>query len=134
MSMFSGRILITGFGIVAQALLPLLFKHLRVPAHRITVVEFAERPQLQPWRKKGVRLVRERVTPSNLARLLGAHAGPGDLLVDLTWSIDFFAILKWRMLTACSIRTHRSSRGTPPTSSRAYRRWTSRSTAATRAR
>ena len=74
MTIFSGRILITGFGIVAQALLPLLLKHLRVPAHRITVVEFAERPQLRPWRKKGVRLVRERVTPSNLARLLGAHA------------------------------------------------------------
>jgi homospermidine synthase len=92
---FRGRILITGFGVVAQALLPLLLKHLRVPCDRITVIEFAERPQLRPWREKGVRLVRERVTPSNLGRLLGAHAGPGDLLIDLTWSIDFFAILEW---------------------------------------
>ncbi len=93
--MFAGRILVTGFGIVAQALLPLLLKRLRVSADRVTVIEFAERPQLRSWRKKGVRLVRERVTPSNLGRLLGAHAGAGDLLVDLTWSIDFFAILEW---------------------------------------
>jgi homospermidine synthase len=65
--MLSGRILITGFGIVAQALLPLLLKHLRVPAHRITVVEFAERPQLRPWRKKGVRLLR-RLSSSSAMR------------------------------------------------------------------
>ena len=95
MAPFRGRILITGFGIVAQALLPLLLKHLRVPCERIAVIEFAERPQLRPWRKKGVRLVRERVTPSNLGRLLGAHIGAGDLIVDLTWSIDFFSILQW---------------------------------------
>lgn len=65
--MFAGRILITGFGIVAQALLPLLLKRLRVSPDRITVIEFAERPQLRPWRKRGVRLVRERVTPAACA-------------------------------------------------------------------
>ena len=90
-----GRILITGFGIVAQALMPLLIRHLGVPCSRITVIEFARRPALEPWLKKGVRLVRERVTPGNLAGLLARHAGPGDLLVDLTWSIDFFAIAEW---------------------------------------
>jgi homospermidine synthase len=90
-----GRILITGFGIVAQALMPLLIRHLGVPCSRITIIEFARRPALDPWLKKGVRLVRERVTPSNLARLLARHAGPGDLLIDLTWSIDFFAIAEW---------------------------------------
>ena len=95
MARHQGRILITGFGIVAQALLPLLIRHLGVPCSRITVIEFAERPQLRPWLQKGVRLVRERVTPANLARLLAKHAGPGDLLVDLTWSIDFFAIVEW---------------------------------------
>ena len=90
-----GRIVITGFGIVAQALLPLLIRHLGVPCSRVTVIEFAERPQLRPWLEKGVRLVRQRVTPSNLPRLLRAHAGPGDMIVDLTWSIDFFAMAQW---------------------------------------
>ena len=31
MASYPGKILITGFGIVAQALLPLLVRHLRVP-------------------------------------------------------------------------------------------------------
>src|SRR5690606_28800704 len=95
MAAFHGSVLITGFGIVAQALMPLLVKHLRVPCTRITVIEFAEREALRPWLAKGVRLVRERVTPPNLGRLLGEHAGAGDLLIDLTWSIDFFAIAEW---------------------------------------
>ena len=96
MPAFRGRVLITGFGIVAQALLPLLLKHLRIPCSRITVIEFASREaQLGPWVEKGLRLVRERVTPANLGRLLGENAAAGDLIVDLTWSIDFFAIAQW---------------------------------------
>jgi hypothetical protein len=27
--------------------------------------------------------------------MLGEHAGLGDLLIDLTWSIEFFAIAEW---------------------------------------
>src|SRR5581483_1203478 len=95
MAAYQGRVLITGFGIVAQALLPLLLRHLRVPCTRITVIEPAQRPQLRTWMDKGLRLVRERVTPSNMGRLLVKHVSVGDLLVDLTWSIDFFAIAQW---------------------------------------
>lgn len=96
MAAYRGRVLITGFGIVAQALLPLLLKHLRIPCSRITLIEFAPRDaQLAPWVEKGLRLVRERVTPANLGRLLGENAAAGDLIVDLTWSIDFFAIAQW---------------------------------------
>ncbi len=95
MATHRGRVLITGFGIVAQALMPLLVRHLRLRPERIAVVEFAERAPLRPWLDKGVRLVRERVTPANLGLLLGRHAGPGDLIIDLTWSIDFFAIAEW---------------------------------------
>src|SRR5689334_555707 len=95
MAPYQGRVLITGFGIVAQALLPLLLRHLRLPCTRITVIEPTPRPQLRAWLDKGLRLIRERVTPSNMAKLLVKHASPGDLLVDLTWSIDFFAIAQW---------------------------------------
>ena len=93
---FQHRILITGFGVVARALLPLLVKRLRVPCRAITVIDFEDRGDvLGPWLNRGLRFVRERVTPQNLRRLLAAHAGPGDLIIDLAWSIDFFDIVQW---------------------------------------
>jgi len=93
---FQRRILMTGFGVVARALLPLLVKRLRVPCGRITVIDFRDRTEvLAPWLRRGLRFVRERVTPQNLRRLLAAHVGPGDLIIDLAWSIDFFDIVQW---------------------------------------
>ncbi|MDD3181161.1 MAG: saccharopine dehydrogenase C-terminal domain-containing protein [Opitutaceae bacterium] len=86
----------TGFGIVAQALLPMLAKHLRIPYSNITVIDFADRePELRPWIRRGLRFVRERVVPANLPRLLSSHVGPGGLIIDLAWSIDCFDILLW---------------------------------------
>lgn len=96
MTDFSQRILLTGFGIVAQAALPMLRRHLRVPLSQITVLDFADREEvLRPWIKKGLRFIRERVTPSSLPRLLSSHVGRGGLIIDLAWSIDFFDILAW---------------------------------------
>lgn len=93
---FNQKILMTGFGVVAQATLPMLLNHLRVPLSNITVIDFADREEvLRPWVNKGVRFVRERVTPSNLPRLLSTHVGRGGLIIDLAWSIDFFDILSW---------------------------------------
>lgn len=85
-----------GFGVVAQALLPMLVKHLKVPCTQITVIDFADRSDvLSNWTERGVTFVRERVTPFSLARLLAQHARPGDLIVDLAWSVEFFDIIQW---------------------------------------
>jgi homospermidine synthase len=93
---YGGRILITGFGAVANALLPMLFTHLRLPHRNITIIDFERREaQLGPWLKRGVVFVRERVTPSNLSRLLSSHVSSGGLIIDLSWSIDCFEILEW---------------------------------------
>ena len=93
---FNGRILITGFGAVGQALLPILLKHLRIPCGHITVIDFADRQEmLRPWIARGLRYIRERITPQNLPRLLAAHVNGGDLIIDLAWSIGFFDILEW---------------------------------------
>lgn len=90
------RILITGFGIVAQALLPMLERRMGVQAREITVIDFADRQRaLRPWIRKGLRFVRERVTPANLTRLLTSYVGEGGLIIDLAWSIDCFEILQW---------------------------------------
>ncbi len=93
---FTNRIIMIGHGIVAQAVLPMLVKHLRVPCANIVVIDFADRTAvLKPWLEKGLRFFHERVTPFSLARLLSTHARAGDLIVDLAWSVDFFDIVQW---------------------------------------
>jgi homospermidine synthase len=89
-------VLITGFGIVAQALLPMLEQRAGVRADEVTVIDFADRRRrLRPWIKRGLCFVRERVTPLNLSRLLSTHIGEGGLIIDLAWSIDCFDMLHW---------------------------------------
>ena len=93
---FKNRIVMIGHGIVAQALLPMLVKHLRVPCAAIVVIDFADRTAaLKPWIEKGLRFFHERVTPFSLARLLSTHARAGDLIIDLAWSVEFFDIVQW---------------------------------------
>ena len=80
----SKRILFLGYGSVAQCTLPILLKHIRVPAKNITVIDFEDvSGELRGWIAKGVRFVRDRVTPRNLGSLLGKHLRAGDVLIDL---------------------------------------------------
>jgi homospermidine synthase len=75
----------------------MLLKHVRVPLNRITVIDLESRSALlEPWSgSNGVRFIQERVTPANLPRLLSSSVGRGGLIIDLTWSIDFFDIVEW---------------------------------------
>ena len=93
---YNKKILFVGYGSVAQCTLPILVKHIKVPARHITVMDFENRrAALAPWIKKGVRFVRKRITPENMGALLGKYLGPGDLLIDLAWNIDCCEILQW---------------------------------------
>jgi len=93
---FKNKILFVGYGAVAECTLPILFKHLKVPAKNVTVMDFENRAaKLKKWTAKGVRFVRDRVTEDNMGRLLAKHVGAGDLLIDLAWNIDALEILQW---------------------------------------
>ncbi len=93
---FHHKILFVGYGAVAECTLPILFKHLKVPAKNVTVMDFENRAaKLKPWTSKGVRFVRDRVTRENLGTMLGKYVGTGDLLIDLAWNIDACEILQW---------------------------------------
>ena len=96
MAKFSGKVLMVGYGSVAQCTLPLLLKLAKVPAKNITVMDFEnKRPELKPWLAQGVKFVRDRVTPENMGALLGKYLKAGDLLIDLAWNIDCCEILQW---------------------------------------
>ena len=96
MAKFSGKVLMVGYGSVAQCTLPLLLKLAKVPAKNITVMDFEnKREELKPWIAQGVKYVRDRVTQENMGALLGKYLKAGDLLVDLAWNIDCCEILQW---------------------------------------
>jgi len=91
---FEGRILVLGFGSVSQCTLPLLLRHLEVRPERITVLDFVDcKKLLAPYVARGVRWVRERITPENYEQVLAAHVGAGDLLIDLAWNIECAMLL-----------------------------------------
>jgi homospermidine synthase len=93
---FPKRILFVGYGAVGHCTLPILLKHLRAPCRNITVMDFEDRREvLQPYLEQGLRFVRQRVTPENLASLLGQYLLPGDLLIDLAWNIECCELLAW---------------------------------------
>ncbi len=93
---YRNKILFVGYGAVAQSALPILIKHIQVPARDITVLDFEDRrAALAPWLKRGVNFVRQRVTRDNLGARLGKYLSAGDLLIDLAWNIDCCEILQW---------------------------------------
>jgi homospermidine synthase len=96
MTTFNGRILLIGCGYVGRCTLPLLLEHLRMPADRITVLDFADnRAAVADALAAGVRYEIGRVAPDNLAELLGRHVGAGDLIIDLAWNIGCVDLLRW---------------------------------------
>jgi len=93
---FDKKILFVGYGAVAECTLPILLKHVRVPARNITVMDFENKAaKLKKWTSKGIRFVRDRVSEDNMARILSKHLSAGDLLIDLAWNIDACEILQW---------------------------------------
>ena len=93
---FEKKVLMIGYGAVARCTLPLLCKHVKVPRENITVLDFEDQAELlRPWTDRGVRFVRQRVTPKNLGAVLGRYLAAGDLLIDLAWNIDCCEILQW---------------------------------------
>lgn len=93
---FKNKVLFVGYGAVAECTLPILFKHVKVPAKNVTVMDFENRAaKLKQWTSKGVRFVRDRVTEENMGTLLAKYVGAGDLLIDLAWNIDACEILQW---------------------------------------
>ena len=61
MAKFSGKILMVGYGSVAQCTLPLLLKLAKVPAKNVTVMDFEnKRPELKPWIARAASCLRKR--------------------------------------------------------------------------
>lgn len=93
---FNGRLLIIGCGSVSQCAVPIVLKHLEMPPHKITIMDFVDnRPRVQEAIKKGVQYVLNRITQENYKELLAKYVGQGDMIIDLAWNIETCALLQW---------------------------------------
>ena len=85
-----------GCGSVGQCTLPLVRRHLDMPADRITVMDFEDvRPKIEDSLQAGVVFKQARLTQDNYASMLGELVGPGDIIVDLSWNVETFDMLAW---------------------------------------
>ncbi len=93
---FTGRILMLGFGGVAQCTLPLLLKNLSVSPKQITVMDMVDkREQLKTYLQQGLTFRHERLTREHLGSQLSSVLSRGDLFVDLAWNIACTDLLDW---------------------------------------
>jgi len=93
---FSGRILMIGYGYVGRCTLPLLLRHVQMPAERITVIDFVDcRDAIADALTRGVRFFQERITEENLGAVLGKYVSAGDVILDVAWNIGCTDILQW---------------------------------------
>src|SRR5262245_36328725 len=96
LAQFNGRLLMLGCGSVGQCALPLLLRHIDMPADRITVIDFADvRGEIQEPLKAGVVFKQGRLTSENYASTLPQFLGPGDVIVDLSWNVETLDMLEW---------------------------------------
>ncbi|MDD3445120.1 MAG: saccharopine dehydrogenase NADP-binding domain-containing protein [Zavarzinia sp.] len=84
---FAGRLVIIGFGSIGQGVLPLILRHIDMPASRITIVN-AVQDGAAVAAEYGVTFIEERVTPENYVTLLEPMIGEGDFLLNLSVDVS----------------------------------------------
>ncbi len=93
---FNGRILLLGCGAVSQCLQPLLLRHFEMDFSKLTIMDFEDnRARAKEALDAGAQYVQEYITPYNYAKILSKFVGPGDILIDLAWSIETLDLMVW---------------------------------------
>ena len=91
---FSGKLLIIGFGSIGQGVLPLILRHLDMPAQRITIVTAEERGH-EEARRYGIRFVVEPLTRENYRQVLEPLLDAGDFLLNLSVDVSSAALIEF---------------------------------------
>ena len=93
---FGGRILMIGFGSVGHCTMPLIMRHFDMPLDRITVIDGADHSaDIAPYVAQGVRYAVDPIVPDNLDRMLAAHVGHGDLVLNLSVEVSSHDLIDW---------------------------------------
>ncbi len=90
---FSGRLVIVGFGAIAQGVLPLLFRHLTLTPEQIVILT-ADADGLDEARAYGLDYRIAPLTPDNYRDALALLLGPGDFLLNLAVNVSSVALIE----------------------------------------
>jgi homospermidine synthase len=91
---FPGRIIFIGFGSIGQGVLPLILRHIRIPAERITIVTSDDRGRDEA-RHYGIRVVRETLQRENFRRILEPLVARGDFVLNVSVDVSSVALIKF---------------------------------------
>ncbi|MGE5537739.1 MAG: homospermidine synthase [Gemmatimonas sp.] len=91
---FGGRLVIVGFGSIGQGVLPLILRHIAIPAENIVIVTAEERGR-EVAAEYGVKFVVRPLTKSNYRRVLGPLLREGDFLLNLSVDVSSIALVEF---------------------------------------
>ena len=90
---FAGRLVIVGFGSIGQGVLPLLLRHIDMPAERVTIVTAEERGH-EVAGEYGIRFIEEALTRDNYRTVLAPLVGAGDFLLNVSVDVSSVALIE----------------------------------------
>jgi len=91
-SMFTGALVMVGFGSVGQAVLPLLLRELSIPPKRVTVVKTGpDRSGIA--RTLGAQVIGRALDPGNFEAVLEPLLAEGDLLLNVSVDVSSLALI-----------------------------------------
>src|SRR5437868_12384028 len=90
---FAGRLVIVGFGSIGQGVLPLLLRHIDMPAERIAIVTAEERGR-EVAAEYGIRFIQEALTRDNYRAVLAPLLGAGDFLLNVSVDVSSVALIE----------------------------------------
>ena len=90
---FAGKIVIVGFGSIAQGVLPLILRHIGTTSDRITIVT-ADHAGRAVAERFGVKFVKLALTPGNYRKTLEPLLQEGDFLLNLSVDVSSTALIQ----------------------------------------
>ena len=91
---FPGRIVLVGFGSIGRGVLPLILRHIGIPAQRISIVTADEAGKSEAA-QYGVKLIVETLERENFRRVLDPLIGRGDFLLNVSVDVSSVALIKF---------------------------------------
>lgn len=90
---FNNKLLIVGFGSIARAVLPLIFRHLNMKPEQVMAITKNEEGQAIA-KSYGIRFVTTPLTKENYESLLNTHLHEGDFLLNLSVDVSSLDLIK----------------------------------------